>query len=72
VTPIASRKAGTGRVGGGVTLGGVLVADGDLVVADADGVVVWPAAGVDELTGRADAKRRADDERLTRSGAPPG
>jgi regulator of RNase E activity RraA len=49
-----------------VTVGGVVVHDGDLVVADADGVVVWPAVDVAELLARADAKRQADDERLAR------
>lgn len=66
VTPIASAKAGIGRVGGGTSLGGVLVADGDLVVADADGVVVWPAALYDDLVAAADAKRRADEQRAAR------
>jgi regulator of RNase E activity RraA len=63
VTPVASRKDGLGGVGGQVVIGGVPVADGDLVVADADGVVVWPAADVTALTARADEKRRKDEER---------
>lgn len=63
VTPVASAKAGVGHIGGGVVIGGVVVRDGDVVVADADGVVVWPAGGVPELLAKADAKRRADDER---------
>lgn len=62
-TPVASRKDGTGRVGGSVVIGEVEVRDGDLVVADADGVVVWPAAQVAAYLERADAKRRADEER---------
>src|SRR5436189_20275 len=33
------------------------------VVADADGVVVWPAAGIDDYLARADEKRLADDKR---------
>lgn len=61
VTPVASRKDGIGRVGGDVVIGGVPVSDGDLVVADADGVVVWPAEGVPAHLEKADAKRRADD-----------
>jgi 4-hydroxy-4-methyl-2-oxoglutarate aldolase len=64
VTPVASRKDAPGHVGGSVTIGGVVVCDGDLVVADADGVVVWPGAAVEDLLVRADAKRAADDERL--------
>jgi regulator of RNase E activity RraA len=63
-TPVASSKNGPGRVGGSVTIGGLVVNDGDLVVADADGVVVWPAAQLDELLAKAEAKNRADEERL--------
>ena len=68
VTPAASRKDGPGQVGGTVTIGGVVVRDGDVVVADDDGVVVWPAAQTDELLAKADAKRAADEERLRRLG----
>jgi 4-hydroxy-4-methyl-2-oxoglutarate aldolase len=62
-TPVASRKDGVGRVGGHVVIGGVPVSDGDLVVADADGVVVWPAADVEPFLARADEKRIADEKR---------
>lgn len=61
VTPVASRKDGIGSVGGSVVIGGVPVSDGDVVVADADGVVVWPAAQVDAFLDAADEKRRADE-----------
>jgi len=64
VTPVASRKDGVGSIGGQVTIGGVVVRDGDLVVADADGVVVWPAAKYDEHLAAADAKRRQDESRV--------
>jgi 4-hydroxy-4-methyl-2-oxoglutarate aldolase len=64
-TPVASRKEGLGQVGGDVVIGGVPVADGDLVVADADGVVVWPQASVPSYLQKADEKRRADEARLT-------
>lgn len=63
VTPVASRKDGVGSVGGTVVIGGVPVADGDLVVADADGVVIWPSASVPAYLEKADAKRQADDNR---------
>jgi 4-hydroxy-4-methyl-2-oxoglutarate aldolase len=66
VTPVASAKNGPGYVGGSVTLGGVEINDGDLVVADADGVVVWPAGDLDRLLGAADARRHADEARLAR------
>ena len=66
VTPVASRKEGVGNVGGGVDIGGVSVADGDLVVADADGVVVWSASSVPAYLQRADDKRRADEARAAK------
>lgn len=63
VTPVASRKDGVGAVGGCVTVGGVVVSDGDLVVADADGVVVWPAERRDDFLAAAAAKREQDEAR---------
>jgi regulator of RNase E activity RraA len=63
VTPVASRKDGVGAVGGSVVIGGVPVRDGDLVVADADGVVVWPAESVPTFLAAAEAKRDADAAR---------
>jgi regulator of RNase E activity RraA len=63
VTPVASRKDGVGSVGGSVVVGGVPVSDGDVVIADADGVVVWPAARVEEFLAAAAAKRTADEAR---------
>jgi 4-hydroxy-4-methyl-2-oxoglutarate aldolase len=64
VTPVASRKDGVGAIGGQVTIGGVVVSDGDLVVADVDGVVVWPAGRYDEFLAAAEAKRRQDESRV--------
>lgn len=64
-TPVASRKDGLGHVGGGVVIGGVPVADGDMIVADADGVVVWPAGSTSSYLEKADQKRRADESRAT-------
>jgi regulator of RNase E activity RraA len=64
-TPVASRKDGLGQVGGGVVIGGVPAGDGDLIVADADGVVVWPSASVSSYLEKADDKRRADEARAT-------
>jgi regulator of RNase E activity RraA len=63
-TPVASAKNGPYRIGGSVEIAGVTVVDGDIVVADADGVVVWPAADVEALVAKAEAKQRADEERL--------
>jgi regulator of RNase E activity RraA len=67
-TPVASRKDGVGRVGGEVLIGGVPVSDGDLVIADADGVVVWPSGDVEDYLARADDKRIADEKRAAQAG----
>lgn len=64
VTPIASQKKGPARVGGSVSLGGVVVRDGDVVIADDDGVVIWPQERVDELLIRAEAKLQLDNKRM--------
>ena len=63
-TPIASAKTAPGEVGGSVILAGVEVNDGDVVIADADGVVVWPGADVETLLVAAERKRESDHERL--------
>jgi regulator of RNase E activity RraA len=70
-TPVASAKAAAGSVGGSVPIADVVVTDGDIVVADADGVVVWPRESVPELITAADAKRQADDARLAQLSLPP-
>jgi 4-hydroxy-4-methyl-2-oxoglutarate aldolase len=44
VTPNSGARSGPGRVGLPVVCGGVAVAAGDVLVGDADGVVVIPAA----------------------------
>lgn len=61
-------KSGPGELHGIATIGGVPVADGDLVVGDADGVVVVPATRVREVLTLAEAvvekeeRQRADIE----------
>jgi regulator of RNase E activity RraA len=66
VTPIASNKNGPAALGGPVTIGGVVIRDGDLVIADDDGVVIWPQEHVDDLLVKAEAKLHADNARLAR------
>ena len=61
--PIASQKRGGGQVGGAVLIGDVLVRDGDWIVADEDGIVVWPQERYGELLARAEARRASDEER---------
>jgi regulator of RNase E activity RraA len=64
VTPIASHKRGPAIVGGSVSLGGTVIRDGDLVIADDDGVVIWPQAEVEHLLARAESKLQQDNARL--------
>lgn len=66
VTPAASHKLGPVVVGGSVSLGGTMIRDGDLVIADEDGVVIWPKELIDDLLIRAQAKFQQDDARLAR------
>lgn len=63
-TTPASTKADRGHVGIPVSMGGVTVCPGDLVVADAGGVVVWPAARVAECLAAATEKHERDAARL--------
>jgi 4-hydroxy-4-methyl-2-oxoglutarate aldolase len=72
VTPRASRKEGPDWTSGLAVCGGVPVRDGDLVVADDDGVVIWPQEQIAVLRGRADEKRVRDQirqERIAAGGA---
>ena len=66
VTPTASRKNGPALVGGSVSIGGTVIRDGDLVIADDDGVVIWPQERLDELLTKAQAKLQQDNMRLAR------
>ncbi len=66
VTPIASRKNGPAVVGGTVSLGGTIIHNGDLVIADEDGVVIWPQEHIDNLLVRAASKLEQDNARLAK------
>lgn len=55
-------KSGPFRLGVPVSLGGVVVNDGDIICGDADGVVVIPLADAKELLPRAQAKLRDEEE----------
>ena len=58
-SPIPPRKAGPGRVGFDIVIGGVAVRAGDVIVSDADGVVVVPAERAQELLDRQPAPSTA-------------
>nr|HET6903588.1 RraA family protein [Ktedonobacteraceae bacterium] len=64
VTPTASHKNGPALVGGTVSIGGTVIRDGDLVIADDDGVVIWPRERINELLIKAEAKLQQDNTRL--------
>lgn len=66
VTPTASTKHGPALVGSPVSIGGILIRDGDLVVADDDGVVIWPQERISELLTRAEDRLQQDNARLAR------
>ncbi len=68
VTPIASHKSGPAAVGGTATvsLGGTIIHNGDLVIADEDGVVIWPQEHIEDLLVRARAKLEQDNARLAK------
>ncbi|GHO59688.1 RraA family protein [Ktedonobacter robiniae] len=66
VTPTASRKDGPAVVGGRITFEETIVRDGDLIIADDDGVVIWPHEQIETLLTRAEARLQQDNERLAR------
>jgi 4-hydroxy-4-methyl-2-oxoglutarate aldolase len=62
VSPNSPYKSGPCEVGTAVTLGGVAVASGDLMVGDRDGVVVVPRDKIDEvISGLADVQAKEDE-----------
>ncbi len=62
VSPNSPYRNGPCTVGTGVTLGGVAVASGDLMVGDRDGVVVVPKARIDQVAaGLADLQTSEDE-----------
>jgi 4-hydroxy-4-methyl-2-oxoglutarate aldolase len=64
VTVVGTGKEHPGRFQVPVRVGGVVVRPGDLVVGDADGVVVVPAAAVQETLDQADARVAAEQRAL--------
>ncbi|WP_322012693.1 RraA family protein [Paraburkholderia sp. J12] len=62
--PAGPTKSLDGRIGVPVSLGGVSVEPGDLVIGDCDGVVVIPRADVDKVLKAAEKKLEAEAQRL--------
>jgi 4-hydroxy-4-methyl-2-oxoglutarate aldolase len=71
IVPNSPAMNGPGIVGAPVTLGGVHVRSGDVIVGDADGVVVVPQERLTVVLDRLDQVRAAEarTERLVRDGA---
>ncbi|MFL9653668.1 RraA family protein [Streptomyces sp. PB17] len=61
ITPAGPFKDGPGAVGAPVAVGGTVVAPGDVLVGDADGVVVVPQRRVTEVLGRVDKIAEKED-----------
>jgi len=55
-------KDGPGELRGPVSLGGVAVEDGDIVIGDEDGIAVIPRARAEEIIALAEAKRTAEEK----------
>lgn len=65
-TPAVGDKDGPGEINVPISCGGVVVMPGDIVIGDADGVVVIPKADVDDVTKN--AEKKAFYERKRRDG----
>ena len=60
ISPNSPASTGPGQVGAPIVLGGVTVCSGDIVVGDADGVVVIPLAQADAVLARLRAVQAAE------------
>jgi 4-hydroxy-4-methyl-2-oxoglutarate aldolase len=69
VTVVGTGKEHPGRFGVPVRVGGVVIRPGDLVVGDADGVVVIPAPSVATTLAEPTPGWRANSALLKRSAA---
>lgn len=61
-TPNSCVRSGPGTVGLPVTVSGVTIRSGDLVLGDVDGVVIAPAAELEAIAARVAAIRAAEGE----------
>jgi regulator of RNase E activity RraA len=66
LTPAGPTKLGPGQINLPVSCGGVIVNPGDVVLADADGVVVVPQSELEAVIGRAHVRVRKEQGWLER------
>lgn len=62
-TVAASFKNGAGEINVPISCGGVSITPGDIIVGDADGVVVIPQADAEKILEKALAKLKKDEQR---------
>jgi len=62
LTPNSPARNGPGTVGLPIVVGGVAVEAGDIVIGDEDGVVIVPAARIEETIARLPAVRSAETD----------
>ena len=62
VSPNSPQRNGPGTVGLAITIGGVTVNPGDILVGDVDGVVVVPQDALDDVIGHVDEIKRMESE----------
>jgi 4-hydroxy-4-methyl-2-oxoglutarate aldolase len=60
VTPNSPARNGPGTVGHAVTMGGMTIAPGDVVIGDSDGIVIVPLAQVESVLNRLKDVRAAE------------
>ena len=62
VSPNSPQRNGPGTVGLAISIGGVTVNPGDVLVGDVDGVVVVPQDALDDVIGHVDDIKRMESE----------
>lgn len=63
LSPLAPTKAKDGEVNGEITLGGVKICPGDLIMGDCDGLCVIPRADIERVLDGAEMRRDYEENR---------
>ncbi|MDX6600234.1 MAG: 4-hydroxy-4-methyl-2-oxoglutarate aldolase, partial [Gaiellales bacterium] len=67
ITPAKPGKSAWGEVGVRIRIGDAEISEGDWIVGDGDGVVVFPAAALDEVLAQAEQIARREEELVRRA-----